>query len=119
MITQRTYQKIAQQNHIQPLQHSDLKLKSYSGESIPVLGQVPVVVRHRQQECELFVHVVDGEGPDLMGRDWLRDLKVTLGEIHALGDASALQEVLEKYSKLFLQRIGMPARNEGEAKCGL
>ena len=26
VITQRTYQKIAQQNHIQPLQHSDLKL---------------------------------------------------------------------------------------------
>ena len=76
VITQRTYQKIAQQNHFQPLQHSDLKLKSYSGETIPVLGQVPVVVKHRQQECELFVHVVDGEGPDLMGRDWLRDLKV-------------------------------------------
>ena len=30
VITQRTYQKIAQQNHIQPLQHSDLKLKSYT-----------------------------------------------------------------------------------------
>ena len=103
--TQRTYQKIAQQNHIQPLQHSDLKLKSYSGETIPVLGQVPVVVRHRQQECELFVHVVDGEGPDLMGRDWLRDLKVTLGEIHALGDSSALQEVLEKHSKLFCNEL--------------
>ena len=45
VITQRTYQKIAQQNRIQPLQHSDLKLKSYSGETIPVLGCVPVVVR--------------------------------------------------------------------------
>ena len=41
VITQRTYQKIVQQNHIQPLQHSDLKLKSYSGETIPVLGSVP------------------------------------------------------------------------------
>ena len=60
-----------------------------------------MVVKHRQQECELFVHVVNGEGPDLMGRDWLRNLKVTLGEIHALGDSSGLQEVLEKHSKLF------------------
>ena len=58
VITQKTYQKIAQQNHIQTLQHSDLKLKSYSGETIPVIGQVPVVVRHIQEECELFVHVV-------------------------------------------------------------
>ena len=78
VITQRTYWKITEQNHIQPLQHSDLKLKSYSGETIPVLGQVPVVVRHGQQECKLFVYVVGGEGPDLMGRDWLKDLKVTL-----------------------------------------
>ena len=106
VITQRTYQKIAQQNRIQPLQHSDLKLKSYSGETIPVLGCVPVVVRHRQQECELFVHVVDGEGPDLMGRDWLRDLKVTFGKIHALADSTAVQEVLEKHSKLFCNELG-------------
>ena len=34
VITQNTYQKIAQQGNIQPLQHSDLKLKSYSGETM-------------------------------------------------------------------------------------
>jgi len=54
IITQNTYQKIAQQSNIQPLQHSDLKLKSYSGETIPCLGQVSVVVTHQQQESELF-----------------------------------------------------------------
>ena len=52
------------------------------------------------------MHVVDREGPDLMGRDWLRNLKVTLGEIHALGDSSALQEVLEKHSKRFCNKLG-------------
>ena len=36
----------------------------------------------------------------------LRDLKVTFGEIHALGDSSALQEVLEKHSKLFCNELG-------------
>ena len=49
---------------------------------------------------------------------WLRDLRVTLGEIHALGDSSTLQEVLQKHSKLFLQRVRVPARSEGEAKYG-
>ena len=52
------------------------------------------------------MHVVDGEGPDLLGRDWLRDLKVTLGKIHALADSTALQEVLEKHSKLFCNEMG-------------
>ena len=106
VITQTTYQKIAQRNHIQPLQHSDIKLKSYSGETIPVLGLVQVVVTHQREECELLVHVVDGEGPDLLGRDWLRDLKVTLGEMHSLEESKSLQEVLEKHSSLFCNDVG-------------
>ena len=53
VITQMTYQKIAQQKHINCLEYSDLKLKSYSGELIPVFGQVAVKVNYGQQECEL------------------------------------------------------------------
>jgi len=60
IITQNTYQKIAEQSNIQLLQQSDLKLKSYSGETLPILGQVSVVVMHQHQESELFVHVVVG-----------------------------------------------------------
>ena len=64
VITQRTYQKIVQQNHIQPLQQSDLKLKSYSGETIPCV------------------------------------------RASTLADSTALQEVLEKHSKLFATSWG-------------
>ena len=53
VITQTTYQKIAQQKSIKTLQPTDLKLKSYSGDAIQVYGQVPVVVRYGQQEQEL------------------------------------------------------------------
>lgn len=38
VITQTTYQKIAQQNEIKDLEHSDLKLRSYTGETIQVFG---------------------------------------------------------------------------------
>jgi len=30
----------------------------------------------------LFVQVVDGERPNLMGRDWLKELEVNLGEVN-------------------------------------
>jgi len=48
VITQNTYQKIAQQSarDIQPLQHSDLKPKSCSWETMPVLGQPGVCGGH-------------------------------------------------------------------------
>ena len=86
VITQITYQKIAQQKNINSLEYSDLKLKSYSGELIPVFGQVAVKVNCGHQECELYLHVVDGDGPDLMGRDWIKALGVTLklGDVHTV-----------------------------------
>ena len=68
VITQETYQKIAQQSHMAPLQSSDLRLKSYSGESIVVYGQVPVVVKYAPLEHELCVHMDNIAGE----RDWQR-----------------------------------------------
>ena len=108
VITQKTYQRIAQQKSVNSLEKSDLKLKSYSGELIPVFGQVPVVVNYGQQERELYVQVVDGEGPDLMGRDWMSELVVTLklGDVHALEGESALHEVLDKHSSVFTEGLG-------------
>ena len=38
VITQDTYQKIAQRSHMEPPKPTDLPLKSYSGESIVVYG---------------------------------------------------------------------------------
>lgn len=102
-----TYKKIAQQNnHINPLERSDLPLKSYSGDPIGMYGQVSVVVNYGQQECDLYVQVVDGEGPDLMGRDWLRDLKVDIGRIHSVEISQSLQDVLDKHSSVFASELG-------------
>ena len=83
MITQITY-KIAQLGGIRDLEHSDLKLKSYRGKLIKVFGQLPVVVTYEQEQSELFVQVVKGEGPDLLG-NWMAALKVTLSMAYSGG----------------------------------
>ena len=108
VITQTTYQRIAQQKSIKTLQPTDLKLKSYSGDTIPVYGQVPVVVRYGQQERELNVQVVGGDGPDLMGRDWLSELKVTLnlGNVNLVEGGDSLQKILEKHMVVFSEGLG-------------
>ena len=46
VITQITYQRIAQLGGVHGLEPSDLKLKSYSGQLIKVFGQLPVVVTY-------------------------------------------------------------------------
>ena len=40
-----------------------------------------------------YVHVVGGDGPDLMGRDWIKTLEVTLNN------------VLEKHSTVFGKKL--------------
>ena len=108
VITQITYQRIAQQKGVSDLEPSDLKLRSYSGQLIKVLGQLPVVVTHGEKQYELYVLVVDGEGPDLLGRDWMDVLKVTfsVGEVHTVKQESSLQEILAKHSSLFTAELG-------------
>ena len=108
VITQTTYQRIAQQKSINSLEPSDLRLRSYSGDNIQVYGQVPVVARYGQQERELYVQVVAGNGPDLMGRDWLSELKVTLkvGEVNTVEGGNSLQTVLERHSAVFEKGLG-------------
>ena len=54
-----------------PLKPTKTKLRTYSGESLQVLGEREVEVRYGKQVERLGLLVVKGSGPNLMGRDWL------------------------------------------------
>ena len=41
-------------------------------------------VKYGEQEEELVVHVVDEDGPNLLGRDWLTRSNVNLPEVHKI-----------------------------------
>ena len=77
---------LATYNHLQssPLESSDIKLKTYSGEVNNVLGSIKVKVRYNHDICDLSVFVVDGDGPNLMGRDWLSHLNGILKSVNAI-----------------------------------
>ena len=52
-----------------------------------------------------MLQVVDGAGPNLMGRDWLSNLKVTRGLVN-LVDHDQLKEVLDKHDTIFDGSLG-------------
>jgi hypothetical protein len=103
VLTHSTYQKIRECTDIQP---SVVKLKAYTGEVIPVLGQVPVKVSCGQKDYQFTVQVVESKGPDLMGRNWLRDMKVTLEGLHSLEQPDSLKQILRKHSSVFKSGLG-------------
>ena len=49
-----------------------MKILTYLGELVKVLGTVEVVLKYEEQENELSTLVVEGSGPSLLGRDWLK-----------------------------------------------
>ena len=58
------------------LTESSLILTIYSGEQLKIAGQMLVNVKYGRQQHQFPVYVVNGNGPSLMGRNWLQ--KITL-----------------------------------------
>ena len=88
------------------LRRSDILLKSYTAERIPVLGQLNVHVHYGDQRARLVLLVVAGDGPSLLGRNWLRYIQLDWKEIHAVSKTTKLDELLHQNSALFKDELG-------------
>ena len=72
LVSYKTYEKLLSNK---PLEKSTTQLTTYSGESIKVQGVVNVDVTCEGQQATLPFVVVEGNGPDLFGRNWLEVFK--------------------------------------------
>ena len=61
---------------VPPLESTTIKLNTYFGESLPILGKTHVIVCHNNNTYTLLVLIVKWLGPCLLGQDWLRALKL-------------------------------------------
>ena len=77
-----------------PIHGTKIKLKAYNGVRIPVYGEVHLPVVYEQQELVLPLIVVDGDGPPLLGRNWLEQLKLNWRNIFRMSKADTLSDVL-------------------------
>ena len=59
-----------------PLEKSNLLLTTYSNKKINVIGQTMVQVKYDGQEEALPLIVVAGNGPTLVGRNWLEKIQI-------------------------------------------
>ena len=100
------------------LQMSKACLRTYTGEKLKVVGEITVSVSYRQQLQQLSLLVVRGQGPTLLGRDWLKYLKLDWNQllfhrVHAVTMGSnldtsnpKLQQVLERHAAVFKEELG-------------
>ena len=83
LLNKSTYKAITHDASTE-LQPSDAQLRTYTGQLVEILGTTTVQAKYGEQLLQLPVHVVDGGGPNLLGRDWLGKFKSNLANVRTL-----------------------------------
>ena len=104
LISEKTFKALGCQQELRP---SNIKLHTYTKESINVLGFMEATVCYKGQNKTLNLYVVGGEGPSPLGRDWLTELQLDWRELYLVNKShQSLQEILNKHSAVFKEGLG-------------
>ncbi|XP_066511013.1 uncharacterized protein K02A2.6 [Hoplias malabaricus] len=91
--------------HHVKLKHSNIQLKTYTGETL--LGKAQVKVELNGQEAILLLYVVKGDNPALLGRPWLEKLRLDWLKVQSIStEKSSLTTVLKRHSSVFKDELG-------------
>ena len=104
VINESTYKIVLAQQPL--LRKSNVKLHTYSGEQLSVLGELQVTVHYNEQKVSLPLIVLQGSGPNLFGRNWLEQIKLNWPQLCTVKSSSALQEVLDQHEAVFCDELG-------------
>ena len=111
LISGNTYHAHWAEGQAPALQHANVKLRTYTGDEIDVLGCVDVKVVYAGQQEHLRLLVVAGDGPSLLGRDWLSKLTLNWRELNFVhrspsSPAQTLANVLDQHADVFAEGLG-------------
>ncbi len=91
-----------------PLYPSAVKLKTYTGETLQVSGEMKCEVVYQNKTYMLPIVIANYEGkPTLLGKNWLAHIKLDWGRIFSVRSSEQsnarrqLEELLSKYKSIF------------------
>ena len=94
---------------------TEVKLRAYSNEELQVMGKLFVTVEHNHQGLPLELLVVTGNGPSLLGCNWLQIIRLNWHHInHVQGHSpnSELSTLLLQRHSLFREGLGTIKRHK-------
>ena len=114
IITDTTFKKLRKYQENLILRSSNTKLRAYDGHEIKVIGETSIPVTHNGQTLKLSAKVVKGHS-DLLGRDWLKHIRLNWEEIFHITN-SPIEKWKDEYPEVFQDKLGdyrgPPARIE-------
>ena len=87
------------------LHPSSIGLRSYSKQPIVVRGCCNVNTVYQGQTGVMPLLIVEGDGPTLLGRDWLSQIKLDWRQIHQVHSPN-LQSLISRYPSVFKKGLG-------------
>ena len=107
VISEKTYNNLVSKNRATPLEKSGTVLRTYTGEEVKPKGSCTVDVCYEGGKYSLPLVVVKEEGPALLGRNWLEEIKINWPRIKQLtSHDKRLEEILQKHAPLFGEGLG-------------
>ena len=107
LISETAYPKAWPSGNAPVVQKTSVRLRTYTGEELKLVGMAMVRVRCGKQEEDLKLFVVEGSGPSLLGRDWLSKIQLNWKDIYSVHvKSTSLKEVLASHSSLFKEELG-------------
>ncbi len=112
LISEVTYKELWTENKPH-LRKTNVKLRTYSGEFLNVLGSVTVNVTYGNQKKNLPLMVVAGNGPSICGKNWLQKIRLDRNTLlHKIStDISDFNQnlscVLQKHPEVFNEELGL------------
>lgn len=88
---------------------SSVVLKTYTGQTVTVCGQVIVSVSYQSEHFDLPLLVVETTGPPLLGRNWLETIKLNWNSIFHTDTTDVtpgLQRIMAAYNNVFNDNAG-------------
>lgn len=80
-------------------------MRTYSVQSLRRKGKISVPVKCSGNNRTLDLLVVKGKGPPLLGRDWIKKLKLDWSSVNRV-EPETLEELCDKYSEVFQRSLG-------------
>jgi len=103
LISEQQYKQL----HEAPtLERSSVILRMYTGETLSILGSIEVTATCNKQTNRVPLLVIKGNGPNLMGRDWLAKFQLDWQNIYQLNLANKIDNLLVRFESIFKDELG-------------
>lgn len=105
LLSEATYHRLWLTNTPE-LMPTPIQLRMYTGQGMNIKGSIEVEVEHNSETANLHVLVLQGDGPSLMGRDWLLWTKFHSVKESSTQEPCTLDAVLKLHKQLFADKPG-------------